>query len=73
MDYVDPEDRSPLHLADPGELAALKKDIADAKAKRADGAEVPAFESAFLTADGSRAYLVIEGLPNFLVRERVER
>ena len=73
MDYVDPEDRSPLHLADPAELAALKKDVADAKAKRADGAAIPEFEGAYLTPDGSRAYLIIDGIPNFLVPERVER
>lgn len=73
MDYVDPEDRSPLHLADPSELRALQQDIEAAKAKRADGADVPAFDSAYLTEDGSRAYLVIDGIPNFLVTERVER
>lgn len=73
MDYVDPEDRSPLHLADPSELAALEKDVADSKAKRADGAPVPEFQGAFLTEDGSRAYLIIDGVPNFIVTERLER
>ncbi len=70
---VDPETHEPLRLATPDELAALREAIARGEARRRDGEAVPAFEGAYVTDDGSRAYPIVEGVPVFLVDERIER
>ncbi|MEM9070832.1 MAG: hypothetical protein AAGE52_20150 [Myxococcota bacterium] len=72
ISWVDPETHAPVARADEEALATLRKAIAEGRAKRADGGEIPAFEGAYLTSDGTRAYLIVEGIPNFLLEERIE-
>lgn len=70
---VDPEDKGPLRPADETVLQRLREAIARGKARRADGAPPPdRFEGAFITVDGRRAYLVLDGIADFLVEHRLE-
>lgn len=70
---VDPETRRPVHLASDDELRGLRAAISRGGARRRDGGEVPTpFDTAFVTDDRRRAFLVIDGVPNFLVEESVE-
>ncbi len=71
--FIDPENRGPLTQASEAELIALRAAIANGDAKRRDGEALPvAFEGAYLGAARSHAYLVLDGIPNFLIDERVE-
>ncbi|MAT27091.1 MAG: hypothetical protein CMN29_19430 [Sandaracinus sp.] len=71
--FVDPETHEPVVKADEPTLAKLREAVAAGQARRPDGEPVPAeFDGAYLTEDGRRAYLVLEGIPNFLVEERLE-
>ena len=69
---ADPETHAPLTRASDAELAKLRTAIAEKRARRRDGNEVPSFEAAFLTADRKVAYLVEDGIPNFVIDERLE-
>lgn len=69
---ADPETHGALVRATAPELDALRAAIAEGRARRRDGAPVPAFEGAYLRADRRVAYLVEEGVPDFVIEERVE-
>lgn len=70
---VDPETHERLRLATEEELAALREAIAKGEARRRDGEAIGPFEGAYVTADGSKAYPIVDGVPVFLVDERIER
>ncbi len=70
IQFVDPETHAPLHLAGEAELQALRDFLKSGRATSA--VDVPAFEGAYLTPDGSRAFLVTDGLANFLLDERID-
>ena len=70
-DFVDPETHEPLVLADAPTLQKLRDHLAAGTARRVDGAAVPSFDGAYVTRDGRRAHLVIEGIPTFLVEARL--
>ncbi|HJK98569.1 MAG TPA: hypothetical protein RMF84_15200 [Polyangiaceae bacterium LLY-WYZ-14_1] len=69
---ADPETKGPVALCDDAALDALRRRVADGSARRGDGEPVPAFEAAFLAQEGRVAYLVVDGLPRFLLEERLE-
>jgi uncharacterized protein YbaR (Trm112 family) len=70
---VDPETRRPVRAATPVEVTALRAALTDGRARRRDGEPAPdRFDGAFLTEDRRAAFLVVDGIPNFLVHERVE-
>jgi len=70
---VDPETHEPLRLATEAELSLLREALAAGRARRADGLAAPeAFEGAHLNESRARAYLIFEGVPNFIVSERIE-
>jgi len=69
---ADPETHEPLSRASEAELRALRAALAGGKARRQDGAPVGAFEGAFLPPSRRVAYLVQDGVPNFVIAERVE-
>ncbi len=70
-DFVDPETHEPLVLVDSPTLQTLRDRLATGSARRVDGAAVPSFDGAYVTRDGRRAHLVIEGIPTFLVEARI--
>ncbi|MBX3245971.1 MAG: hypothetical protein KF901_02175 [Myxococcales bacterium] len=73
LTFVDPETHEPLHLADADTLERVRVAASSGRARRADGGALPArFDGAYLTRSGRRAYLVIEGIPHFLVDERLD-
>lgn len=62
-----------MFLADSKTIAQLESALKCGAATRPDGGALPeSVEGAYVSADGSRAYLVIEGVPHFLVEERLE-
>jgi len=70
---VDPDTRKPLVYADAKLLAKLRASIASGRLTRKDGEPPPTeFEGAFLSKDHHHAYLVIDGIPNFLIDERID-
>jgi len=70
---ADPETHEPVRLANETQLTALRAAIASGAARRQDGAAPPqTFDAAFLSRGGKRAYLVVDGIPNFLLDESVE-
>lgn len=70
---ADPETHEPVSLANDGELASLREAVRGGKARRKDGGAVPEhFDGAFLSQGGKVAYLVVDGIPNFLIEERLE-
>ncbi|MFW6052062.1 MAG: hypothetical protein ACODAU_12870 [Myxococcota bacterium] len=70
---VDPDTHRPLRRATDRELERLRDRVRRGAARRRDGGDVPgSFEGAFLTEDGGAAYLVVEGIPSFLIDERLE-
>ena len=72
IQFVDPETHEKVTRATDIQLESLRKAIQSGHAKRVDGADIPNFEGAFLTPKGDRAYLIIDGIPNFLLHERIE-
>lgn len=70
--FVDPETHEPLVQADAATLERLRDALRSGRGKRADAAAVGAFDGAYLTEDGRRAYLVVDGIPTFLLDERIE-
>jgi uncharacterized protein YbaR (Trm112 family) len=70
---VDPETKGKVRLASDAELARLRDAVGAGRAKRKDGTEANAtFEAAFIAQDGAVAYVVEEGIPVFLIDERLE-
>jgi len=69
---ADPETHAPLGRASDDDLAKLRAAIAAGSARRRDGSPIASFEGAFLRASRDVAYLVEDGVPNFVVEERVE-
>lgn len=70
---VDPETKGPLRLATEGELTRLREAVSGGNASRPDGKDPSAeFEAAFLAQDGGVAYLVVDGIPIFLIDERLQ-
>jgi len=69
---ADPESKGPVTLCDGPTLDELRKRVDEGTASRRDGEPVPEFEAAFLAQGGRVAYLVVDGLPRFLVEERLE-
>jgi uncharacterized protein YbaR (Trm112 family) len=69
---VDPEDHGPLERATEAALEELRAAIAEGRARRRNGAPIGAFEGAFLARGRSVAYLIEDGVPNFVIDERVE-
>lgn len=73
---ADPETHEPVTLADDGQLQALRDALSAGKARRRDGQPneggVEAIDGALLSQGGKVAYIIREGIPNFLVDERIE-
>ena len=70
---VDPDTRGPVRLATDPELEALRAAVGDGRARRKDGKEASgSFEAAFLCQKGAVAYVVEDGIPIFLIDERLE-
>ncbi len=70
---VDPETKGPVRLATEAELAQLREALGSGRAKRKDGKEASStFEAAFIAQDGRVAYVVEDGIPVFLIDERLE-
>lgn len=70
---VDPETKGPVHLASESEFEKLKKAVESGTATRKDGKEAStSFEAAFIAQEGAVAYVVEDGIPIFLIDERLE-
>lgn len=70
---ADPETHAPLSRATDDDLARLRDAIAGGRARRRDGSPLPErIEGAYLAQGGHVAYLVEDGIPNFVIDERVE-
>ncbi len=70
---VDPETKGPVRLATEAELARLRAAVEGGGASRADGKDPSSeFEAAFLSQGGAVAYIVADGIPIFLIDERVQ-
>lgn len=70
---ADPETHEPVKLATDEQLATLRERVTKGAARRRDGGELPeSFEAALLSQGNRVAYLVADGVPNFLVDDRVE-
>jgi len=70
---ADPETHQPVTLATDAEIEGLKEAIRAGRARRKDGGAIPdQFDGAFLSQGGKVAYLVVDGIPNFLIDERLE-
>lgn len=68
-----PLTRQPLQMLDGTRLAALNAAIAAGKVKQADGQSLTqAWKEALVTANGSRAYRIDDGIPVLLADEAVE-
>ena len=77
MDFLDsvlacPETRTPLERADEASLAALRRALEAGRGRRKDGQPIPSFDGAFFAQGRRVVYLVEEGVPNFVLAERVE-
>ena len=71
LPFVCPETHAPLTRADAATLEALRSALTAGSARHT-GTAPATFDGAYLTPDRRRAYLVVEGIPVFLVGERVE-
>lgn len=70
---VDPEGHGPLLEASEADLARLRAAIAAGRARRRDRSPLPAsIEGAYLAQGGRVAYLIEDGIPNFVIDERLE-
>jgi uncharacterized protein YbaR (Trm112 family) len=70
---VDPETHEPVRVATEDELEDLREALRSGRARQHDGNRHPThFEAAFLSYGGDRAFLVVDGIPNFLVEERID-
>ena len=70
---ADPETKGPVRLATEAELTRLRQAVESGRATRHDGkAPSTTFEAAFFAQDGAVAYVVEDGIPVFLIDERLE-
>ncbi len=70
---VDPETKEPLRLATDEERERVVRALRQGRARRHDGGEVSlAIEGAYVSHGGRWIYPVVEGLPSFLIEERIE-
>ncbi len=70
---ADPETKGPVRLATDAELSRLRELVSAGRTTRADGKEPSIeFEAAFLAQDGKVAYVVEDGIPVFLIKERLQ-
>lgn len=69
---ADPETHAPLSRATDADLAKLRAAIAEGRARRRDGSAIGTFDAAFLRPSRDVAYLVEDGVPNFVIEERIE-
>lgn len=70
---ADPETKGPVRLASESELQTLREAVTAGRAKRHDGKEaITTFDGAFLSQQGAVAYIVDEGIPVFLIDERLD-
>ncbi|ODU40699.1 Trm112 family protein [uncultured Aquimonas sp.] len=68
-----PLTRQPLQMLDAQRLAALNAAIAAGSVKQADGQVLAqAWKEGLITANGSRAYRIDDGIPVLLADEAVE-
>jgi uncharacterized protein YbaR (Trm112 family) len=68
-----PLTRQPLQMLDAQRLSALNAAIAAGSVKQADGqALAQAWKEGLITANGSRAYRIDDGIPVLLADEAVE-
>ena len=68
-----PLTRQPLQMLDAQRLAALNAAIAAGRLKQADGVTLGTpWKEGLITANGSRAYRIDEGIPVLLADEAVE-
>ncbi len=70
---ADPETHEPVSLATDAQLEALRERVDAGRARTKSGEAPPKdFEAALLAQGGRVAYLVHEGVPNFIVDDRIE-
>lgn len=70
---VDPETHEKAERASDAQLELIRSAIADGRAKRPSGGELPeAIEGACVTHDGRWVYPDAHGFPSLLVEERIE-
>lgn len=70
---ADPETHEPLSLADEAELTRLRAAVQDGSARRRSGQPVNTeFDGALLRQGRRVAYLIVSGIPNLLIDERLE-
>jgi uncharacterized protein YbaR (Trm112 family) len=71
--FVDPETKGPVRLATEAELSRLREAVQAGSASRPDGKDPSVeFEAAFLSQEGRVAYVVDQGIPIFLIKERLQ-
>lgn len=69
----DPETKEALVRASEEQLEALRAAIAAGSAKRPDGEPAPSpIDGAYLRKDRTVAYVVVDGIPCFLLEARLE-
>ena len=70
---ADPETKGPVRLASEVELGRLKEAVEAGRAGRHDGKPASkTFEAAFVAQEGAVAYVVEDGIPVFLIDERLD-
>lgn len=70
---ADPESKGPIRLATDDELGRIRQALDSGKGGRKDGKDSSGqFEAAFLAQDGAVAYVVEDGIPVFLIDQRLE-
>jgi len=70
---ADPETHEAVTRASEAQLAAIREALANDKARRHDGQPAPEkIEGAFLAQGGRVAYLIVDGIPDFLIDDRID-
>lgn len=70
---VDPETKEPIRLATDEERERIVRALRQGRARRHDGGEVTLeVDAAYVSHGGRWVYPVVEGLPSFLIEERIE-
>jgi len=72
---ADPETHEKVRPASDDEIERLRDAITSGRARRHDAGDLPdpsSFEGAFLSQGGRVAYLVFDGVPSFLIDDRIE-
>jgi hypothetical protein len=71
VEFVDPETHEPLRPATSDEVEALRQALAAGTARGPELARTARIDGAYLRSDGRHAYLVLDGVPDFLPSDRV--